>query len=241
MKRIGIRSFRIELNYKLLYNLKKEGKVTPLEVGFQSGNGALKANIYVILLQLIHFEVDSVLSVDEHLTEAQSEAIVELIINDYGHLSLEDLKLFFQRILAGDFGPHYGKLDPPRFGEWLRQFEVKRMTANAKFRREEEEARESARMAEHKRRMQTDAVYRANTEQAREKFLDSAKDVLSGELVRRSQTASMAEILTGTFAPEEHEENKTGETKPAAPVARKRNLTMTSAELSETEYTEEND
>lgn len=62
------------------------------------------------------------LSVKEKTTEFQALQIVTTIMNDYPHLSVEDVALCFKMGKTGRFGPTYNKLDVQVIGEWLSKY-----------------------------------------------------------------------------------------------------------------------
>lgn len=54
---------------------------------------------------------------------SQQKTLVELIVDDYSQLTLEDLKFFFRKCMKGDFGSNYNRIDGQTIMQWLCQFD----------------------------------------------------------------------------------------------------------------------
>lgn len=80
----------------------------------------------------------------EKFSEGQTEQLVDIIAEEYGHLKVTELMYFFRRFKSGDYGRFYGTVDPLVVTCALREFADERLAILNRLEREERERKERA-------------------------------------------------------------------------------------------------
>lgn len=57
------------------------------------------------------------------MNERQVLMAAQLIVEKHPHLPVKSLEVFFKDCVAGEFGPHYNRMDIPTLMQWLQKFE----------------------------------------------------------------------------------------------------------------------
>jgi len=100
------------------------------DIGRQTGVVVLKALLVKFLNSFLDF-YNLARRDDAHRIE-----IVNLLLDEYGHFTLTDLKFFFKQAKKGYFGEVYGRLDGGVIFNWLRKYNHQRMDAFENYQRQ---------------------------------------------------------------------------------------------------------
>lgn len=63
-------------------------------------------------------------NINKHLTETR--AVAFMIFKDYKHFYLSDLKIIFEKLMRGEYGPFYGSVDAQRILIGFMQYKIER-------------------------------------------------------------------------------------------------------------------
>lgn len=148
-----------ELNYDRLREYRQAGQLTSLSSVRDIATPEVIYCLTESLTAFLDLQFTSKLALSKPMTETKLDAMTETILQRYAHLSMEELRLFVACAFAGDFGPHYGKMDATIMSEWLQKFEAKRRTLNHQSRTKQIGAVNRAAFNEHQRKLAEDEEY----------------------------------------------------------------------------------
>lgn len=83
-----------------------------------------------VIILPVH-EVVNFFNVGKTMNAEQVAITVDLIIETYGYMKIEDLKLCFRNAMLGKYGKQYDRLDGAIILEWLRTYDNDRANAAA--------------------------------------------------------------------------------------------------------------
>jgi len=66
-------------------------------------------------------------NLQQTLTRTQAQALVEIIMDDYRHLRVQDVMIAFRRAVKGEYKPAYNRLDTATILGWLTAYSKERM------------------------------------------------------------------------------------------------------------------
>ena len=92
---------------------------TPTLATVKKYNGGLVTRAVLLLLL---DQLTAQFNFKNNLTDEQKETIAELILDDYYHFSIADIKLMFKMGIRGEFGQTFQNLDPSTVYGWCGEY-----------------------------------------------------------------------------------------------------------------------
>ena len=112
---------------------------------------------YWLALQLAN--LSEFCGVSGKLSPCQTDLCVTNILQEYAHLKVTELLLYFSRVAVGRYGLFYGQMDPQRINYWLNDFMQERQHIIYRKVQRENALRDASKEEEHRKHCVTYEEY----------------------------------------------------------------------------------